>query len=338
LPVEELESALTVVNNWRSSHGRPLQSIKMTLLMRARSLDRRALIAQRIKRLRAIKVKLNRPENNHMKLSQMHDLGGCRAVMRTVSQVELLGEKYKEQSTKNRFRGGEAVKTYDYITTPKDDGYRGIHLVRKYHSEYPSSWLREFDGLRIEIQIRSKLQHAWATAVEAVDFYTGQALKSNLGQERWKRFFALSSCAFAGLEKRPLIPNTPTDRKDLREELMSFSNELSLIEGLSFATEITQKREGHFFLLELDLNKASIRTTAFSEERLQEANEAYLNAEKRITDDPRFQAVLVSVDGLSELRKAYPNFFLDIKEFLSELGKFLHPSKHPEQLGLGLDQ
>ena len=213
---EELEDALQIVNNWRSSHAYPLNAIKMTLLTRAKALDRKALIAQRIKRLRAIKVKLNRPETNDMQLSRMHDIGGRRTVMRNVSQAEQLADVYEKQTAKNRLRGGEPVRMYDYIAKPKPDGYRGIHLVRKYHSGSAKSLPKAFDGLRIEIQIRSKLQHAWATAVEAVDYFTGQALKSNIGEESWKRFFALASCAFAGIEKRPLVPNTPTDPRELK--------------------------------------------------------------------------------------------------------------------------
>ena len=140
----KLDEALNVINNWRSSHSCPLQSIKMTLLGRAKTIDRQSLIAQRIKRIRAIAVKLRR--NPNMKLSKMHDIGGCRAVMRTVSQVEGLVAYYEKATAKNKLRGGEFVKKYDYIQTPKSDGYRGVHLVYKYRSE--SKELGVFNGLR----------------------------------------------------------------------------------------------------------------------------------------------------------------------------------------------
>jgi ppGpp synthetase/RelA/SpoT-type nucleotidyltranferase len=332
----ELEDALAIINNWRSSHSCPLQSIKMTLLARAKKIERAALIAQRIKRLRAIKVKLSRPENDKMMLSRMHDIGGCRAIMRTVSQVEELLKVYEIQTGKNRLRGGEAVKTYDYIKNPKPDGYRGVHLVRKYHSESPRSRHKVFDGLRVEIQIRSRLQHAWATAVEAVDYFTGQALKSNLGEDSWKRFFALASSAFAQLENRPLVPGTPVNPDELKLELKRFSAEMALVEGLNFATEITQDTDGHFFLLELDLEHKTIRTTSFNKEKLLEAQDAYVEVEKRIKDNPKWQAVLVSVDSLSELRKAYPNFFLDISDFVSALEKILTGRQREQQLRLPL--
>ena len=50
----------------------------------------------------------------------------------------------------------------DYITTPKDSGYRGVHLIYRYYSDKNET----FNGLKIEVQIRTALQHAWATAVD----------------------------------------------------------------------------------------------------------------------------------------------------------------------------
>jgi len=79
---DEYETALSVINNWRTSHGYPLQCLKMVLLGRAKSIESKALIAQRLKRLPSIELKLK--NNPHMKLSQMQDLGGCRAVVRSV--------------------------------------------------------------------------------------------------------------------------------------------------------------------------------------------------------------------------------------------------------------
>ena len=176
----DLDYALKVVGNWRSIHACPLQSIKMTLTGRAKKHDADAIIAQRTKRIPAITLKLR---NNHangleMELSQMHDIGGCRAVLRTVSQVEALVNVYRDATSKNALRGGKFHRVYDYIQNPKPDGYRSVHLVYKYFSTSKS--LAIYNDLKIEIQLRSKLQHAWATAVETVDFFTGQATSGRL--------------------------------------------------------------------------------------------------------------------------------------------------------------
>src|ERR1700676_217452 len=75
------------------------QVIKMTLFNRARKIDPRALIAQRLKRRPSIEIKLR--DNPNMKLSQMQDIGGCRAILRTVTDVKKLMAKYKAYYAKS---------------------------------------------------------------------------------------------------------------------------------------------------------------------------------------------------------------------------------------------
>ena len=250
-----------------------------------------------------------------MQLSKMHDIGGCRAILASVSQVEKLVLVYEDAITKNPRRGGEFVKKYDYIAAPKKTGYRGVHLVYKYRSD--SASLAVYSGLRIEIQLRSRIQHLWATAVETVDMFTTQALKSDIGTESWKRFFALAASAFASIEKRPLVPGTPDNIQDLKHELKKFSREVTLLEGFQKATEIVEGKLGKIFLLQLDSEARTIKTTGFASERLLAAQEMCLEIEKTNKDYPERQVVLVSVQSLNALPKAYPNFFLDITEFVT---------------------
>ena len=119
------------------------------------------------------------------------------------------------------------------------------------------------------------------------------------------------------------MPGTPENPDELRVELKKHTAELTVVEGLSLATNTTQKEKGQYFLLELDLQKRLLRTRAFQANELNKAQDAYLEAEKKIRDNPLWQSVLVSVDNISELRKAYPNFFLDIKDFATGLKSFL---------------
>jgi hypothetical protein len=100
--IDALNNALDIINNWRSSHSCPLQSMKMTLLWRAKKIDKQSLIAQRIKRIRAIAIKLRR--NPNMKLSKMHDIGGCRAVMRSVGLAEELVAYYEKPGMQEKSR------------------------------------------------------------------------------------------------------------------------------------------------------------------------------------------------------------------------------------------
>src|SRR5437016_4188133 len=89
-PVTSLEGlgALAVINNWRSSHSYPLNTFQMTLRLKGRKLERMVIVAQRIKRLESIHAKLARQPS--MRMSQMQDIAGCRAVFKNMVNVRRL--------------------------------------------------------------------------------------------------------------------------------------------------------------------------------------------------------------------------------------------------------
>lgn len=53
-----------------------------------------------------------------MSLWTMQDLGGCRFIVPTVSDVYTYANKYKNSRIRHKF-----VNSYDYISTPKKSGY-----------------------------------------------------------------------------------------------------------------------------------------------------------------------------------------------------------------------
>lgn len=316
------QQALDIINNWRSSHAFPLNAFHVTLRGRARGIDPTALTAQRIKRLPSIGLKLARFPD--MRLSQMQDLGGCRAVLKTMAQVDKLVAAYKKAIAKNPKSRHEFLHDKDYIAVPKENGYRSYHVIYRYRSGARKH--QPYNGLKIEIQIRTKLQHAWATAVEIVSTFTGQALKSNIGDDSWKRFFKLMSTNLALREERPTVPDTPNDPNDLRAELTELADRLHVIDvmtgcgvGLRMMEQDLAKGRGkksHTYLMILDSKERSTRTISYSQEMLPQAQQDYLESEKENNDKPWIQSVLVAVDSVGALRRAYPNFFLDSMAFL----------------------
>ncbi len=319
--------AIEIVDNWRSCHGYPLQVIKMTLLNRARKIDANSLIAQRLKRRPSIEIKLR--DNPNMKLSQMHDLGGCRAVLSNVAQVKKLVAKYKEfhlKSPKGR-SDWDGSMDFDYIANPKPDGYRSIHLVFRFQSESDDS--RVYNGQRIEIQIRSKIQHIWATAVEMAQLFTGQALKSKVknASEDWLRFFALTSSAFALREKCPAVPGTPETHAEIVLQLREILARIDIMRQLSdwndtvHLVEVKKAPGAHFYMLILDPEERTLNLKQFRKDEAVQAQRAYDKAEKETENSPNTQVVLVSVDNFDALPKAYPNYYVDTKDFISAVEK-----------------
>lgn len=170
---KDLMDAIDVVTHFKNCHHFPLDTLYTTLKRRARKIHGNALTAQRIKRSTSIVKKLIWQPS--LKLSQMQDIGGCRAVMPLLNGVFDLRDAYLSKRHAHHLIG-----INDYIQEPKDTGYRSIHLKYRFSGKGGSA---AWDKLRIEIQIRTLLQHRWATAVEVAGTFTNTALKSNRGND-----------------------------------------------------------------------------------------------------------------------------------------------------------
>ncbi|MFH1890349.1 MAG: RelA/SpoT domain-containing protein [Candidatus Kuenenbacteria bacterium] len=324
---EDKNNALEILSNWRASHSYPMHIFKKRLKRISEKIDKNALSAQRLKRVPSIIKKLHRKYGGNkatMKLTQMQDIAGCRVVM---SNVKLAKTLYQNYYVKGDLKH-KKVNEKDYISNPKEDGYRSIHLIYKYNSDKGKDI---YNGLLIEVQIRSKLQHIWATAVETVGFFTGQAIKSNEGEEGWKAFFKLMSSAFAKLEDCPTIPDTPDNEEKLYSLIKKKEKELNVktkmknwTDSIKLFDDLKNKKNLHFFLLELDTIQEKLTISAYSKRQEEKAINDYANAEKKIYGKKEYDVVLVGADTLSDLKKAYPNYFLDTKEFITYLNKILN--------------
>jgi hypothetical protein len=164
-------------------------------------------------------------------------------------------------------------------------------LIYRYNSSSKKN--RAYNGLKIEIQLRSRLQHAWATAVETVSIFTGQALKSDGGEGDWRRFFALMSNAIALREKQPPVPGTPTDKHELIGELRLLTEKLNVVamlQGWSYALKTLPAKnvtDAVTFLVVLDPDTYTLQTTGFKKNELPKASKAYLAIEKATSSNPK---------------------------------------------------
>lgn len=312
LSPEDWLASTDAVNNWRAAHYRPLSAATVTLNRKAKLVYPRALVYQRMKRMSSIGAKLGRFPD--MKLTQMQDIGGCRAIVLSVRQVQRLMRLYTEEPIAETLQHVD-----DYVDCPRDSGYRGVHLIYKYQGARDPRW----DGLKVEIQLRSRRMHAWATTVEVVGTFTHQQLKSSQGERTWLRFFELMSSAIARMEGTPLVPNTPRG-KQLSAELKQYADRLKVSDVLrAYRTGLdvvsSRGRQARWYVLELDFNVRRLSARGYRGGQLLEAQAQLEAVEKE--GRPGVDAVLVSVDQARNLKRAYPNYFLDSGIFLELLDK-----------------
>jgi RelA/SpoT family protein len=304
-------AALDVLNNWRLSHSYPLDKMVEILNNNTKKIDTKFLIAQRIKRVPSIVGKLERfPQ---MRLSRMQDLGGCRAVVSSIDNIYSVVAELKSSRFLHKLKNEK-----DYIANPKESGYRGYHLVYAFENKkHP-----ELNGLQIEMQIRTGIQHSWATAIEVIGAFTAQSLKSSLGNINWLEFFQLVSDCFYSLERNENLVCDVSRVKEMAKELniVKFLNACALTVN---HIDNNLKEKAAYYLMELNPSENLITVTNFHHSMLKQAGEHYLQREKDMKDVAGAEVALVSTNELENLRNAYPNYFADTKTFMNNLTRVI---------------
>lgn len=219
----EINQAILVFDNWRSFHSIPLNSvrsfIKRILGRILKGKNTNAILGQRLKRMPSIITKIKRFEN--MSVSRMQDIGGIRIILDSIKDVYMVHDAIINANTNHEY----IIPPKDYIKEPKKDGYRSLHQVLIYHNDKNL----DCDGMRIEVQIRTKLEHSWATAVETLGSINNASYKTGEGGLEEKRFFKLASALFALKEDQNLPEEfINTSKEDLVLELRNLDNKLNL--------------------------------------------------------------------------------------------------------------
>lgn len=304
----DIES-LKILGNWRESHFYPMQYVGQKLQKISMNIDSSAIVTQRLKRAPAIIEKLKRFPN--MSLVNMQDIAGCRIIVKNIDhQYEIVNE------IKNAFK----IKTEkDYVKNPKSDGYRSIHLI----CELPNELMSKFDKQTVEIQIRTKIQHFWATTLETIDIIEDTSMKTGKGEEKWMNFFKDVSDAFAKYEQGKdklffgLFKNSYMKIKKQAQEL-DLRKKLSKLKNIAINKENVNESKDELFILELDYNKKtsvySIKIDGYKSKSYLFATNKYLLSEKNLNKNRNI--VFVRARNLSELKIAYPNYHANVESFL----------------------
>ena len=177
-----LVAELRVVEAFRAAHADPLRVTAANLRYFVEKVsDGPFIVGQRLKRMDTIRDKLDREPG--MSLSRMHDVAGCRAVLPDQGAVDAVLIELRRQR-----RWDLLSRTWDYVADPKPDGYRAKHVVRRK------------DGVRIEIQLRTEVQHVWAELVERLDRNYGTRLKAGRAEPAVRAALADGARVLAAFE------------------------------------------------------------------------------------------------------------------------------------------
>lgn len=317
----EYDQALEIAQQWRLAHVYPINTFQARLRHIAKNIPG-SIVAQRLKRMPTIIDKLDRYPD--MQLSTMQDIGGVRIIVPTITAVWDMVSQYENAP---RFTH-ELERKRDYITTPKSDGYRGVHLVYKYNNTLARTQeAKDCKGLRVEVQIRTQEQHIWSTAVETIGMVLHEPLKTRGGNEDWEEFFALMSSAVAIVEQQNVLEQhkylRPVDIYRALAKKAAIINAIDIMKGYNLAAKEIQdnqrKNRSYYHIIELNIDRKVVTIRAFSEKEQIEALQEYSRLEQATQGDLAKNVVLVSMSELNKLQEAYPNYFLRMEAFLRRL-------------------
>lgn len=255
----------------------------------------------------------------------MQDFAGCRLIFNNIEDLHafrnyLLSNKVME-NVNHRLKH-EDLDKYNYIEHPKPTGYRGIHDVFL-HNPRPhrkgDTTSAPWQGLMVEVQYRTRAQHAWATALEISDILDTQRTKFGYGDDERGVFFAMASEIIARRYERLKRAYPQIQDEELEEQFALMENRLGILQRLSAMRQfdkydvlgkhnvlnISLSEDGEYFL--------SVDVFRNPQDAIARANELEESSES-------INAVYVTGEP-TQLRSAYRNYFNDPVDFVALLNR-----------------
>lgn len=290
---------LNMLQEYRQTFQVPISHVFNFVLSAARRIDKQCIVTYRIKRIDTIVEKLHRfheNPNGPMNLSRMWDIAGCRCIMSSPDIDKL----YKLLSViQNEY--GQECKINDYVNKgPKPSGYRSIHIyVKDKETQKP-----------IEIQIRNKEHHNWATLVEIVDLLYGTQNKENSKSSKLGRFLYLYAHA------RELNEDEFTEMLKIERKMKVFEKMSTVLTGnyLNIRKQwLTQRQKGSYFVI--TANKKGSEIVSFPS--FEQAETVYY--EKYLANsDSNIVLTHLKMPEFEQINMAYSNYVLAMHAFFDD--------------------
>jgi putative GTP pyrophosphokinase len=247
-------------------------------------------ITARVKDRTSLKKKVSREDDKYTKLDDITDLAGIRIITYFADQVDLVAGIVEQEFDVDR----ENSVDKRILIDPEKFGYLSIHYV----VELPPNRLQlieyqRFKGCKVEIQIRSILQHTWAEIEHDLGYKTKQAVPRDI-RRSFSRLAGLleladeefvkirSNLAHYEAQVQAQIEKTPTSVLIDQASLKSFVLRSKQISKFDF--EISQivnanleLNDGFFGYLTPVFTYLGIKTIAELDEILQDIGEELLN-------------------------------------------------------------
>lgn len=283
----------------------PLTEITLKLQEWLKDFKQEYYLAQRLKRKPQIIRKLNRLS---VRLSQLQDIGGCRIIFSNNNIINEFINYITEKNKKSRYLA--IKKNIDYRDKGRDlSGYRAVHLIL------------ERNGYKVELQIRSHIQHYWCESVERTSVIYGRHLKENEGDPVVIKYFKMLSDAFHDIEKgmKPSVNSViEIDKLKIQSEriieesdtynIFDSSVNIDFIRGM-ISREAALKYQFNNWIIIFNWNSGQFINWQITERNPEAAIKAYSNSEKTWPADQGYEVVMIGSSNVATIQKTHNHYF-----------------------------
>jgi ppGpp synthetase/RelA/SpoT-type nucleotidyltranferase len=303
--VEDLVELEYVFNEFRKAHLQPLTETTLELQQWLTEYKTKYYIAQRLKRKPQIIRKLNRLS---VRLTQLQDIGGCRIIVERNADVDRILKFLQEKLAAQKNISVDRIT--DYRELGRDiTGYRAVHVLMTRH------------GRKLELQIRSRIQHYWAESIERTSVIYGYHLKEQEGDVAVIGYFKALSDAFYEIEagREPSAQQRlEVDRlRAISEEVISASDKGRVLD--SYVNEdiiktLTEKESRsksgiNNWIIVFDWNTGAFVSWDIVGRSPDEAVDAYVKYERNFPVERNYEVVLIGSSEVATVRKTHSHYF-----------------------------
>lgn len=294
-----------IFEEYRKDHLNPLTSLTLEMQKWLQVYGGEYYIAQRLKRRPQILRKMRRLS---VRLTQLQDIGGCRIIVNKNEDVDRLISFISERlSASESFK---VIRRTDYRDLGRDDsGYRAYHIVL------------EVLGRRVELQLRSRIQHYWSESIERTSVIYGKRLKEGEGDPEVINYFKMFSDGLHSIESGFGISKEfeieLQKRRQLAEAIISSAISPEALGGHvnSDIVKTMADREGqnqgslNNWILVFDWSDGNFVLWDVVGRSADEAVQAYARYEREFPEEDKYEVILIGTSNISTVPNTHSHYF-----------------------------
>jgi ppGpp synthetase/RelA/SpoT-type nucleotidyltranferase len=294
-----------VFEDYRRYHLEPLTKLTLEIQQWLQTYDKKYYIAQRLKRRPQILRKLRRLS---VRLTQLQDIGGCRIILEKNSDVDDTIGFIRDKIINSKL--AKISRETDYRELGRDDtGYRAFHMIL------------DVEGFKIELQIRSRIQHYWSESIERTSVIYGFRLKEKEGDQSVIDYFKQFSHALHEIEISRRISSDMEinlqEKREIAEKIILHSADSQSLSGHvnSDIVKTMSEKEGLYtenlnnWILVFDWNDGNFVTWDVVGRNAVEAIEAYSRYETDFPEEEKYEVVLIGTSDIKTVTHTHSHYF-----------------------------